>query len=91
PDATVVALTNQSPIDVLVIDALYLEDVHGTHMNYRQAMDVAKLLRPKKTYLIGMGDDFDYDQTNSVIRTEMLQSHGLDVEMSYDGLLVHLG
>ncbi|RHY28542.1 hypothetical protein DYB32_005886 [Aphanomyces invadans] len=93
-DATVVALTRSSvarPIDVLVIDALYLEDVHGAHMNYPQAMEVAKLLRPKKTYLIGMGDDFDFAQTNTVIRTEMLQNHGLDVEMSFDGLTVQLG
>ncbi|KAF0715107.1 Aste57867_3565 [Aphanomyces stellatus] len=90
PEKTMVALTKRA-IDVLVIDALYLEDVHGAHMNLPQAMEVAKLLRPKKTYLIGMGDDFDYEQTNAVVRADMLQTHGLDVEMSYDGLKLTLG
>ncbi|CAK4922913.1 unnamed protein product [Aphanomyces euteiches] len=91
PEATMAHLSRGATIDVLVIDAIYLEDVHGAHMNLPQAMEVVKALRPIKTYFVGMSDDFDFNETNQVIRNDMQRDHGLDVEMSFDGLHIKLG
>ncbi|EQC42169.1 hypothetical protein SDRG_01009 [Saprolegnia diclina VS20] len=92
PDATRAhLLANPAPIDVLVIDAIYLHDVHGAHLNLPQAIEIAKVLRPKKTYLVGMSHEFDYDAHNSSIHADVLRDANLDVEMAYDGLELVLG
>ncbi|OQR90086.1 hypothetical protein ACHHYP_05816 [Achlya hypogyna] len=91
PEQTLVfLLANPQPVDILVIDAIYLTDVHGAHLNLPQAMDIAKKLRPKKTYLLGMSHDFDYNVHNVSIHADMLREADLDVEMAYDGLRVAL-
>ncbi|EQC25815.1 hypothetical protein SDRG_16330 [Saprolegnia diclina VS20] len=84
-------VANPAPIDVLVIDAIYLQAVHGAHLNLPQAIEIIKLLRPKKTYLVGMSHEFDYDVHNRSIRADVLREANLDVEMAYDGLEVALG
>jgi phosphoribosyl 1,2-cyclic phosphodiesterase len=71
---------------MFVIDCLFLDDVHGTHLNFAQAMDVVKQVRPKKTYLTGMSHEFDYAVHNRALRDQIQRECGLDVEMAFDGL-----
>ena len=41
-------------IDVLVLDALYIERTHGTHFSLPQSLDFVRAYRPRRTLLVGM-------------------------------------
>ncbi len=41
-------------ISVLILDSLCLTYRHATHYSMEQAIELAKLIRPKNTYLVGM-------------------------------------
>jgi len=68
-------------VDCLVLDALRYAP-HATHFSVGQALEIVKLLKPKKTYLTHLSHDLDYDLTNS-----RLPDH---VELAYDGLRIPL-
>uniref|UniRef100_A0AAV1SYY8 Metallo-beta-lactamase domain-containing protein n=1 Tax=Peronospora matthiolae TaxID=2874970 RepID=A0AAV1SYY8_9STRA len=77
-------------IDVLLIDALHLEDkYHSTHMNLQKVMEEIATFKPKRTLLTGMSHDFDYPK-HSVELREMGEEKGVAIEMTYDGLRVTL-
>ena len=50
-------------------------------------MDFASVLRPEKTLLVGMSDDFEYYQSQRWMRKI---SGGLDIQLAHDGLEVSL-
>ncbi|GMF54129.1 unnamed protein product [Phytophthora fragariaefolia] len=89
PEDTCAFLNDKSkpPIDVLLIDALYLEKYHSTHMNLQKVMEEIATIRPKRTLLTGMSHDFDYP-THSIEVSKMGEEKGLNIEMTYDGLCI---
>jgi phosphoribosyl 1,2-cyclic phosphodiesterase len=74
-------------IDVLMIDALYLDKCHGTHMNLEAVLQEARQIQPKRTLLTGMSHDFDYEITNQQLQ-KYLKEENLLIEMAYDGLRI---
>ncbi|KAG7393837.1 hypothetical protein PHYPSEUDO_000014 [Phytophthora pseudosyringae] len=89
PDETKAFLndTSKPPIDVLLIDALYLDKYHSTHMNLQKVMEEISTFKPKRTLLTGMSHDFDYPK-HSVELPKMGEEKGLNIEMTYDGLRI---
>ncbi|KAE9012195.1 hypothetical protein PF010_g9630 [Phytophthora fragariae] len=89
PEDTQAFLNDKSkpPIDVLLIDALYLEKYHSTHMNLEKVMEEIATIQPKRTLLTGMSHDFDYPK-HSVEVPKMGDEKGLNIEMTYDGLRI---
>jgi phosphoribosyl 1,2-cyclic phosphate phosphodiesterase len=48
-------------IEILIIDALRLRE-HSTHMSFNEAVEVAKLLKVKQTYLTHLDHDIGHNQ-----------------------------
>ncbi|KAL3761674.1 hypothetical protein ACHAW5_002654 [Stephanodiscus triporus] len=74
------------PTDVLVVDALSLDGLdHHTHYNLRQAVELVRRLKPRRTFLVGMSCDrfLPHDDMN-----RELKALDVDIEFAFDGLLV---
>lgn len=80
-------LTKLPPTDILVIDALNLYRLNPTHLNLEQALNVVRRLKPKNTYLVGMGCDsfLPHDEMN-----EQLKRLDVQIELAYDGLMLEM-
>eukprot|EP00052_Salpingoeca_macrocollata_P002687 m.31791 g.31791 ORF g.31791 m.31791 type:complete len:404 (+) comp12549_c0_seq1:259-1470(+) len=72
-------------IHTLILDCLFIERAHNTHINLPQAKDIVRMLKPRHTYFVGMTHEFDYYEENPKIVNEMAKE-GLHVELAYDGL-----
>lgn len=66
-------------LDTLVIDALR-DEPHPTHFSIGQALEVARRVRPKRTYLTHLSHTLDYTATNARLPP--------DVRLAYDGLRI---
>lgn len=87
-DARRVLLDPAKPrIDVLLIDALYVDKFHSTHMNVMDVLREIRVLRPKQTLLTGMSHDLDYAKDNAMLAA-LAKDDGLDIAMAYDGLRI---
>lgn len=74
-------------LDLLIVDCLFMDREHPTHFNFHQSMECVRSLRPKRTLLVGMSHDFDYDSINARLRTEReTLCGGAEVMMARDGL-----
>lgn len=76
-------------IDLLVIDALFLEKSHPTHLSMSEAIDVARELRPKRTLLVGVSDQMEHYETNAKLAA-LKQDEGLDIQIAHDGMAVEV-
>ena len=47
-------------LDYLIIDCLKIEK-HPSHFNYADALNLAKIVKPKKTILTNLHSDLDYE------------------------------
>ena len=76
------------PTDVLILDSLLLDRKHPVHYSLKQAIELARRLKPKKTYIVGMNcDDFQpHDEANE----ELKKVEGLDMELAFDGLVIEV-
>lgn len=83
PDDTM-AILKSTQAEVLVVDALLKSGPHYSHFGLPQALELVRLLRPKRALLIGMSCQFDHFHDNQELFK--LRSEGLHVELSYDGL-----
>jgi phosphoribosyl 1,2-cyclic phosphate phosphodiesterase len=70
-------------IDTLVINALWLERTHPTHLNVEEAVALARGLGAARTYLTHLTHYLDYREL-----TDRLPA---GVEPAYDGLVVDIG
>ncbi|MCX7830544.1 MAG: MBL fold metallo-hydrolase, partial [Acidobacteria bacterium] len=68
--------------EVLAINALREKPDHPTHMTISEAINVIRQINPKKSYLIHLGHQVDYDEINNKLPN--------DIELAYDGLEVEL-
>ena len=68
-------------LDVLILDALRPRP-HVSHYSLDQAVEVARRLRPKRTYFTHMCHDLEHEATNAMLPAGM--------ELAYDGLRLNL-
>jgi phosphoribosyl 1,2-cyclic phosphate phosphodiesterase len=68
-------------LDVLILDGLR-QKPHPTHFTLDEAVEVARLLRPRQTYFTHICHDLDHEATNATLPAGM--------ELAYDGLVVEL-
>lgn len=80
--------TIMNPIKTLIIDALHVEKENSGHFNLPQALDAIRQMKPVKTYLIGMSHSFYYEEHNPALQ-KLKESEGLDIELSYDGMILN--
>ncbi|KAL7518259.1 hypothetical protein ACHAWX_003104 [Stephanocyclus meneghinianus] len=73
------------PTDILVIDALNLNDFNPTHNNLEQSMQIIRKLNPKRTFVVGMSCDLflPHEEMN-----KELAELDIQVELAHDGLVV---
>ena len=64
-------------LEYLVIDCLKM-DKHPSHFNYHDALELIKLVKPKKTILTNLHTDLDYDYLKKKLPSNILPA--------YDGL-----
>lgn len=76
-------------IDLLVLDALHLDQPHAVHASALQSIQLARRLQPRKTLLVGMSHSMEHEETNETLRAQ-LAVDGLDVQLAYDGQFVPL-
>jgi phosphoribosyl 1,2-cyclic phosphate phosphodiesterase len=68
-------------LDVLVLDALRPRG-HATHFSLEQALEVAHVLKPRRTYFTHMSHELEHDATNALLPPGM--------ELAHDGLRIPL-
>jgi len=68
-------------LDTLVLDALRPKP-HVTHFSLQQAIDVARQLRPRRTFFTHMTHDLEYEATNASLPEGMA--------LAYDGLVIEI-
>jgi phosphoribosyl 1,2-cyclic phosphodiesterase len=78
---------SKGDIDVLVMDALYIDKFHSTHMNLVDVISEIETIRPRLTLLTGMSHDYDYPVHSELVQ-QMGRDKGLNIQMPYDGLVL---
>lgn len=73
--------------DLLILDALRPDRSSATHFGMPAALDEVRKIRPKRTLFTGMMHTMDHDKINAYL-AKLLDSEGLDVQLSYDGMLI---
>jgi len=89
PETQEYILNTLPPIDVLVIDSLLESRSHFSHFSLKQAINLAKTLKPKRTFIVGMNcDGFrPHDEMNE----ELKKIEGLEhVQLAHDGLTIEV-
>lgn len=79
-------IIKKSPVDILVVDALFKSRRYFSHFNLPDAVEAVRAIRPKKAYFIGMSSELEHGATNAALK-ELLKE-GLDVELCFDGLSI---
>jgi len=74
-------------VDLLILDMLRLEDPHPSHFILPDTLQEIRLVRPKKSLLIGMNHMVDHESTNVMLK-DVLLKEGMDVQLAYDGLCI---
>jgi len=68
-------------LDLLIVNALRRKP-HPTHFNLEQAIEVAKLFKPKATYFTHLTHDINYEEINPTLPE--------NINLGYDGLTIEL-
>ena len=66
--------------EILIIDALRPEKTHGTHFTLEEAVEFAKKINAKNTFLTNATHDIDHKKINLQLKKEKI-----DVKYAYDG------
>ena len=86
PTTEAYILERLPPTDVLIVDSLLVDRNHPVHYSLSQAIELARRLKPTKTFIVGINcDDFPpHEDANKELR----QIEGLDVQLAFDGLVI---
>jgi phosphoribosyl 1,2-cyclic phosphodiesterase len=86
PTTEAYILEKLPPTDVLIVDSLLVDRKHSVHYSLKQALELARRLKPTKTFIVGINcDDFQpHDEANQ----ELKKIEGLDVQLAFDGLVI---
>ena len=76
-------------IKVLMVDGIHPTNTLYSHQSVVDAIHMAKQLEAEKVYLTGLGHEIVYEKMSATLAEEKRKS-GLDVELSYDGMVVSL-
>lgn len=76
-------------VDTLVIDALRRDRTHGSHLTMEQAVEYAKKIRPRRTYLTDAAHGIDHYAMNARLRDPNF-NNGLDIQYAYDGMSIEI-
>ena len=68
-------------LNYFIIDCLWYKK-HPTHLNLENVLEIVKLIKPKKTILINMHNDLDYETLKNSLPT--------NVTPGYDGMIISL-
>mmetsp|Transcript_69600 Transcript_69600/g.215167 ORF Transcript_69600/g.215167 Transcript_69600/m.215167 type:complete len:394 (-) Transcript_69600:85-1266(-) len=93
PDKTMEALKAGGQIETMVLDCLFLDRQHSTHVNFHGAMEILAELRPRRALLVGMAHDFDHRNFQATIearRDADPRLAGTDIRLASDGLRLPL-
>ena len=71
------SLKNLFNLDYLVIDCLK-KDIHPSHFSFNEALNLSKLVKPKKTILTNLHTDLDYNHLLKILPNNIIPG--------YDGL-----
>lgn len=74
---------------LLVLDALNPDGTHPVHASLDQSVALARLLKPRRTLLLGMGHRLEHYATNRSLR-KLWDEEQLDIQLAFDGQLVPL-
>ncbi|KAF2301039.1 hypothetical protein GH714_019494 [Hevea brasiliensis] len=69
------------------LDALRPDRSSSTHFGLPRALDEVRKIQPKRTLFTGMMHLMDHEKVN-VYLSKLLETEGLDVQLSYDGLRI---
>ena len=61
-------------LDFLIIDCLKMEK-HPSHFCYQEALDLVKLIKPKKTILTNLHTDLDYETLNKKLPNNIVAAY----------------
>ncbi len=67
---------------LLIVNALREKPEHPTHMTVSEAIDVIRQIKPKKSYLVHLGHQIDYN--------DLEQKLPDDIKPAYDGLTLEI-
>ncbi|XP_024027914.1 putative hydrolase C777.06c [Morus notabilis] len=84
PEETYPLLKN---CEILILDALRPDRSSATHFGLPRALEEVRKIKPKKTFFTGMMHLMDHEKVNNYLM-KLMESEGLDVQLSYDGLRV---
>jgi phosphoribosyl 1,2-cyclic phosphodiesterase len=71
-------------MSIFVIDALFPEEHYPSHYSLTQAIDEAKIWRPKHTLTVGMAHQLNHQRDNEKLKS-FIESDGLLIELAFDG------
>ena len=78
-------ILKESPVDILIIDALFMDYKHPTHYSVADALALCRIIKPHKTFLVGMSGELEHEETNRLLK-KYLSEEGIDIQLAYDGL-----
>ncbi|AET01591.1 putative phosphoribosyl 1,2-cyclic phosphate phosphodiesterase [Medicago truncatula] len=73
--------------ELLIMDALRPDRSSATHFGLPRALEEVRKIQPKRTLFTGMMHLMDHEEVNDYL-TKLLESEGLDAQLSYDGLCI---
>ncbi|KAL8137046.1 hypothetical protein V2J09_003047 [Rumex salicifolius] len=73
--------------ELLVVDALRPDRSSSTHFGLPRSLDEVRKIRPKKTLFTGMMHLMDHEKVSDYL-DGLMETEGLDVQLSYDGLRI---
>ncbi|KAG2728789.1 hypothetical protein I3843_01G215900 [Carya illinoinensis] len=73
--------------EVLILDALRPDRSSSTHFGLPRALEEVRKIQPKRTLFTGMMHLMDHEKVNDYLK-KLMETEGLDVQLSYDGLRI---
>ncbi|KAJ8755762.1 hypothetical protein K2173_024306 [Erythroxylum novogranatense] len=73
--------------EILILDALRPDRSSSTHFGLPRALEEVRKIRPKRTLFTGMMHLMDHEKVNEDLM-KLMDTEGLDVQLSYDGLRI---
>ncbi|KAA3482085.1 Beta-lactamase-like protein [Gossypium australe] len=84
PEETYPLLEN---CEILILDALRPDRSSSTHFGLPRALEEVRKIKPKRTLFTGMMHLMDHEKVSEYLEN-LMETEGLDVQLSYDGLRI---
>jgi phosphoribosyl 1,2-cyclic phosphodiesterase len=74
--------------DILVIDCLTMKGNHKSHYSFEQTLAEIRLIKPKKSYLIGMSHSIEHETMNKYLKE--FEKENIFIELAFDGMCLDI-